>query len=153
MSQADQLYSKWLCEPVAEFSTDATCGRLQAKGLLLFVQQSIISLLSTWSLHWCLMLKAEPLCFHCGEGEQISPTSLFHVKISIYMNITQSEWDAVKVCVCMCRFEAVSNFSQTRRERSRADHSFPLPRYFHWGLHANKIKVLIKGFKQLAYFH
>lgn len=56
----------------------------------------------------------------------------------------------VRVCV---QVEAVSNFSQTRREGSRADHFFPLPRCLHLGLHANKIEVLIKGFKQLAYFH
>ncbi|TNN53153.1 hypothetical protein EYF80_036614 [Liparis tanakae] len=49
--------------------------------------------------------------------------------------------------------EALSNFSQTRCQGSRADQAFPLPRCFHRGLHANKIEVLIKGFKQLAHFH
>lgn len=46
------------------------------------------SLLSSWSLYWCLTLKAEHLCFGCGTWEQINPTTLFHVLIRIYTSNT-----------------------------------------------------------------
>lgn len=97
-----------------------------------------------------LVFDVESKCL-CLHWELISLTTLFHVQIRIYMNITQSERDIVK-CVCKSMYLATS--PATRWAGSGEDlFFFPLPRCFHPELHANKIEVLIKGFKQLAYFH
>lgn len=53
-----------------------------------------------------LVFDVESKCL-CLHWELISLTTLFHVQIRIYMNITQSERDIVK-CVCKSMYLATS---------------------------------------------
>lgn len=117
---------------------------------LFFLPQSIIFLLSTRSTLWCW--RQSPVLFSLQlQKNRLAPARLFHVQISIYMNITQPGWETAKACLCRFRQWVTSPPPDERGIGQIA--LFLFPDASTQRLPANKIEVLIKGFKQLAHFH